>query len=612
MRYLRSIPIAAQGILITLLISILAWGLLDHFQSSALRNIFLGQIEQRLETDAQEDRLRFDAYAKAHHDSVKLLVYEKNFIDYINNPGWDRRSKMLFYRKVPPWLPSTSVLRSLVSIRYALLLDDKGVVKEIYQGVPKPPPSSLLRPTALMMQLSHNQFFMTYIEGVPFLLASESLRVPAKGILKKATLMLASPIDDEFLMASQKPYYGQMFALTYNTPGERSSTRILVSTEPSLIPPDAELNALKKEYLVTGKSYFDYGASEVPLGFASFMPLKQVNSAVSSLTLRDRRQRALTAFILIIVFALIMYGVTKRIERVTRSIDEFSRQALFGKQPKEMRGDELTVLEERFRSLTEEVLSSREHLVEAEKFSALGRLTANVAHEIRNPLTSIGGFARRLNKKSSAGTPEKEYAEIITTEVDGLERILRNVLAYSRQNTRLDLAMNDANEIAEESLRVFQDRCGELSIDVYKVLGDVPKINIDRLQVKECLSNLISNSIDSMPEGGSLTILTRTEEFRGAQYLVIQVSDTGKGIPEDKLQRIFEPFFTTKILGRGTGLGLPISKRIMEDHGGFIHVRSAQGKGSDFSMYFPLNKMDRSDGEQAVLSVSDRHNPGDS
>lgn len=607
MKYLRSIPITAQGIVITLFVSVLAWGLLDHFQSRALRGIFLSQIEQRIDSEAQEDRLRFDAYIKAHHDSVKLLVYEKNFTDYVNSPNRHRGNKILFHREVPPWLPRSSVLRSLVSIRYALLLDEKGAVREVYQGTAKSPPPALLKPTALIMQLSHNQFFMTSINGVPFLLASESLRTSGGGALKtRATLMLASPIDAEFLMESQKPYYGQMFALTYNSPGEPHSARILVSTEPKLIPAGTDLKTLENEYLIAGKSFFDYGASEVPLGFASFIPMKEVNSVVGSLTLRDRRQRAVTAGILISVFALIMFGVTKRIERVTKSIDEFSRQALMGNKPKEIRGDELTILEERFRNLTEEVLSSREHLIEAEKFSALGRLTANVAHEIRNPLTSIGGFARRLDKKSSKGTAEKEYAEIITSEVDSLERILKNVLAYSRQNHHLELAATDINETAEESLRVFQERCNELSIAVSMDFGEVPKIDIDRLQVKECLGNLITNAIDSMPEGGALTILTGTEEFRGAKYVVLQVSDTGKGIPQDKLQMIFEPFFTTKVLGRGTGLGLAICKKIMEDHGGFIRVRSAQGKGSTFSMYFPMEK---NPAPQELVSVPARHGP---
>lgn len=607
MKYLRSIPITAQGIVITLFVSVLAWGLLDHFQSRALRGIFLSQIEQRIDSEAQEDRLRFDAYIKAHHDSVKLLVYEKNFTDYVNSPNRHRGNKILFHREVPPWLPRSSVLRSLVSIRYALLLDEKGAVREVYQGTAESPPPALLKPTALIMQLSHNQFFMTSINGVPFLLASESLRTSGGGALKtRATLMLASPIDAEFLMESQKPYYGQMFALTYNSPGEPHSARILVSTEPKLIPAGTDLKTLENEYLIAGKSFFDYGASEVPLGFASFIPMKEVNSVVGSLTLRDRRQRAVTAGILISVFALIMFGVTKRIERVTKSIDEFSRQALMGNKPKEIRGDELTILEERFRNLTEEVLSSREHLIEAEKFSALGRLTANVAHEIRNPLTSIGGFARRLDKKSSKGTAEKEYAEIITSEVDSLERILKNVLAYSRQNHHLELAATDINETAEESLRVFQERCNELSIAVSMDFGEVPKIDIDRLQVKECLGNLITNAIDSMPEGGALTILTGTEEFRGAKYVVLQVSDTGKGIPQDKLQMIFEPFFTTKVLGRGTGLGLAICKKIMEDHGGFIRVRSAQGKGSTFSMYFPMEK---NPAPQEAVSVPARHGP---
>ncbi|MEN8233044.1 MAG: HAMP domain-containing sensor histidine kinase, partial [Thermodesulfobacteriota bacterium] len=106
------------------------------------------------------------------------------------------------------------------------------------------------------------------------------------------------------------------------------------------------------------------------------------------------------------------------------------------------------------------------------------------------------------------------------------------------------------------------------------------------------ISNLISNAIDSMPDGGSLTIATQKEMFKDTPYLNVTITDTGAGIPEDKLSMLFEPFFTTKVLGRGTGLGLPICKRTVENHGGFINFESELGKGSTFSLYFPYKNKD--------------------
>jgi signal transduction histidine kinase len=592
LRFLERMTLTTKGLLFTVVVGIVAWAVLDYFQSRALESIFLGQLEERLDGEAQEDRIRFDSYVKAHHESVKLLVAQKGFLDYVEqkNREWTAPPEgVVFHRELPKWLPKPSILRSLVRIRYALLLDGKGAVREIYQAVPDPPPGSLLKPTNLLRQLSHNQAFMTEIEDVPFLVASESLIDQADGTRKtktEATLMLASPLDSDFLRASQRPYHGQIFALTFGLVTSPDLSKVLVSTHPALIPEGAQIKKLEKEYVITGKSFFDYGASDLTLGFASFVSLKEVDSLIGSIVERDRRQRAVTAFILISAFALIMLGITKRIEQVTTSISDFSRKALLGKLDEGMKGDELHILEKRFHRLTEEVVSSREQLVQAEKLSALGRLTANVAHEIRHPLTSIGGFARRMNKKLSAETTEKEYAEIIISEVDNLEKILRNVLTYSR-GTALALESHDPGKIIEEALKIFEDRCREQSVHILRDLGDVQEIMVDRIQLMQAVNNLLANSIDAMPDGGTLTVAVKEETRRGTRYLVVKVADTGKGIPADKVRMIFEPFFTTKVLGRGTGLGLSICKKIIEDHGGFVRVESQLDKGSVFSLYLP-------------------------
>jgi signal transduction histidine kinase len=228
-----------------------------------------------------------------------------------------------------------------------------------------------------------------------------------------------------------------------------------------------------------------------------------------------------------------------------------------------------------------------------------------VAHEIRHPLTSIGGFARRLNKKFPAETPEKEYAGIIISEVDNLEKILRNVLTYSR-GTALTLESQDPNEIIGESLKIFEDRCREQSIRIRRDLGDVPEIMVDRVQVRQAVNNLIANSIDAMPDGGTLTVTAKEETRRGARYLVVQVADTGNGIPADKVQMIFEPFFTTKILGRGTGLGLSICKKIIEDHGGFLRVESQMDKGSVFTLYLPYDNRENGGPDRSSSSLLEK------
>ncbi|RJQ52424.1 MAG: PAS domain S-box protein [Nitrospiraceae bacterium] len=243
----------------------------------------------------------------------------------------------------------------------------------------------------------------------------------------------------------------------------------------------------------------------------------------------------------------------------------------------------------------------QEQLVQVEKLSALGRLTANVAHEIRNPLTSIGGYARRLGRKAPEGAAEREYAEIIITEVNRLEKILRSVLAFSR-GVRLSLKTHDIVEVIDESLRTFELICRERSIRIKKMpADDLPQILVDREQIREVINNIVSNAVDSMSGGGTLTVSVRKEVRNEAPYLNIEISDTGEGIPEDKLKMVFEPFFTTKVLEQGTGLGLAISKKIVEDHGGFIGVKSSVGKGTTFSLYIPFQTEEKSSPEWAPV-----------
>jgi PAS domain S-box-containing protein len=227
-------------------------------------------------------------------------------------------------------------------------------------------------------------------------------------------------------------------------------------------------------------------------------------------------------------------------------------------------------------------------LAQAEKMSALGRLTANVAHEIRNPLTLIGGFARKLDRSIPEGDKHKEFSGIVISEVERLEKVLRNVLTYSRESPLND-EQSDMKQLLHESLSPFRDKLEKQSILVKESLNDLPIIEVDRDQVREVFNNLLSNAMDSMPDGGTLTISAEHAHIKEKDYLVVNFADSGEGIPEEKMKMIFEPFYTSKIIGQGTGLGLPISKKIMEDHKGIIKVDSTMDKGTTFSLYFPVN-----------------------
>jgi len=258
--------------------------------------------------------------------------------------------------------------------------------------------------------------------------------------------------------------------------------------------------------------------------------------------------------------------------------------------------NEIERLNQELEHSLESLTSMQGKLVEQEKLSALGRFTADVAHEIRNPLTALGGIARRLDKRLPDGTKEKSYSELIISEATRLESILRDVLAYS-EKAENHFARSDLNKPVAEAAPFFCDTCQEKKIRLVEDYAEnLPQTYLHPEHIKQGVGNIIMNAIEAMPEGGTLKIRTALEEENGIKWLTVEISDTGAGIPGDALAYIFEPFHSSKKTGIGTGLGLPISQKIMEEHRGFIRVESGVGRGSIFKLYFPYQR-EGEDGE---------------
>jgi len=227
----------------------------------------------------------------------------------------------------------------------------------------------------------------------------------------------------------------------------------------------------------------------------------------------------------------------------------------------------------------------QEQLAQAEKLSALGRIAANVADEIRNPLTSIGGFARRLHKIADSER-EKEYTAYVISEVSRLESLLRGILAFSRSRSPL-LEEHSIQGILDEALESWGERCRQQSISVYKEYREDAIVRVDREQVREAVECLIANAVDAMPGGGTLSVVTDREIVNRLPGVRVRIQDTGEGIAAVKLGKVFEPFFTTKVSPRGAGLGLSIAKKIIEEEGGTINIDSIKGAGTTVTLLFP-------------------------
>lgn len=241
-------------------------------------------------------------------------------------------------------------------------------------------------------------------------------------------------------------------------------------------------------------------------------------------------------------------------------------------------------LSARVRSLLT-IKAAHEKLVEEEKSGALEQMMDQVAHEIRNPLTSIGGFARKVYGKLPEGDPNKKYMEMIINDVAILESMIKQLIELKTMAISFKEPTN-INDLIMKALKLFEQEFKGKAIDVQNELEDnLPLIPADEKLLKRALCNLIKNSIEAMAEGTKvLKVASRLSEGR----IEILVSDTGKGIPTDKLKKIFDPFVTSKVYG--PGLGLTFTYRIIQDHNGTISVESEPGKGTTFTISFPVEK----------------------
>ena len=229
-----------------------------------------------------------------------------------------------------------------------------------------------------------------------------------------------------------------------------------------------------------------------------------------------------------------------------------------------------------------ELETMQNRLMRSKKLSELGELASKMAHEIRTPLVSIGGFANAVLKKQSSDSEHYEYLKIIVDEVRRLEAIISDVLAYVSPGIPRTQS-SDLKVILEQVLFMlstsFQNRGVHLS---FSVEDHIPEICVDPDQMKQVFMVILNNAIESMPEGGQLTIsMSRQNEL-----MHISISDTGVGIPGDKLDKVFDAFFTTK--STGSGLGLNIASQIITNHKGSIYVESEVGVGSTFVINLPI------------------------
>ncbi len=240
----------------------------------------------------------------------------------------------------------------------------------------------------------------------------------------------------------------------------------------------------------------------------------------------------------------------------------------------------------------EELKEKQAQVIEGEKLSALGKLAGGVAHEINNPLTSIMGYAQFAAQTLSKDevTPDDvkesaEYERIIQEECHRCEQIVQDLLQFGRRKEHTMESVS-INHVIERALTIARFHLKDADVEIRKDLaGRLPETIGDANQLQQVFLNLIINARDAVDHGGSLSITTASV---GGKWIEVSFSDSGCGIPPDKLEEIFKPLYTTKEEGKGTGLGLSISQDIIEHHKGVIDVESVVGQGTTFIIKLPV------------------------
>ena len=236
-----------------------------------------------------------------------------------------------------------------------------------------------------------------------------------------------------------------------------------------------------------------------------------------------------------------------------------------------------------------EVRDLQEQVRRQEKLSAIGELAAGVAHEIRNPLSSIKGLATYFSQKFDKGSEDEEIARGMAREVDRLNRVVSQLLDFARPSD-LNLAPMDINELIPHSLNLVKQDALAKDVKIICQLDGKPALAMaDADRLSQCLLNLYLNSLAAMDKGGVLTVRTAVEDSGGVR---VEVEDTGKGIPAQDINRIFDPYYTTK--ASGTGLGLAIVHKILEGHHARIKVESRPGQGTLVSLIIPGRQSEES------------------
>jgi signal transduction histidine kinase len=304
----------------------------------------------------------------------------------------------------------------------------------------------------------------------------------------------------------------------------------------------------------------------------------------------DRLKRELTLMtvfgtaaalaLVIVIGRMVVNTATRPLARLAEAAREVARGDLERRVPVGG-GQEVEALANEFNSMVDDLARSREELLAAEKLAVAGRMAASVAHEIRNPLSSVRMTLQLLERQTAADGGARRDVQEVLSEIDRLDLTLSNLLDLTR-TPAVALALEPVNPIVEGTLRITARRLEHLGVKVEADLaGDLPAIRIDAHKARQVFMNVLLNAVEAMPGGGTVRVRTHLE----GPFVQVDFEDDGPGIADELSEKIFDPFFSTKT--HGAGLGLHIVRSIMESHGGRVSIEPRTA-GTHCALRFPV------------------------
>jgi len=267
----------------------------------------------------------------------------------------------------------------------------------------------------------------------------------------------------------------------------------------------------------------------------------------------------------------------------------------FSKKIKVNSRDEIRGLAESFNEMTQQLLLARKRmeaankkLVQAEKLASIGRMSASIAHEIRNPLTSAKLNLQKVLQSEQLKQTEREHLNISQEGIGHIEKFIKELLNFTRVS-ELNKNYFSVREIIEESIKMMSNSLEEKNIKLHTYFQeDLPSLFVDGDKIRQVILNLLRNACEAVKKRGEIKISASRSQWNGQKAVQIEILDSGPGIPEKEMENVFEPFFTTK--SSGIGLGLANAKKIVEQHQGMIRIKGAKEQGACFEITLPAEE----------------------